>query len=65
LKSQEKNEGTVEGCQWRNIPRDLPPKSTLYDYLDLWNHDSTLAKVHHVLLVKCRERAAREPSPTA
>ncbi len=24
------------GCQWRAIPKDLPPKSTLYDYFDLW-----------------------------
>ena len=25
------------GCQWRAIPKDLPPRSTLYDYIDLWN----------------------------
>jgi len=24
------------GCQWRYVPKDLPPKSTLYDYFDLW-----------------------------
>jgi len=23
------------GCQWRAIPKDLPPKGTVYDYLDL------------------------------
>ena len=23
-------------CQWRYVPKDLPPKSTLYDYFDLW-----------------------------
>jgi putative transposase len=23
------------GCQWRAIPKDLPPKSTVYDYFDL------------------------------
>ena len=22
------------GCQWRAIPKDLPPKSTVYDYFD-------------------------------
>ena len=21
------------GCQWRAIPKDLPPRSTLFDYL--------------------------------
>jgi putative transposase len=25
------------GCQWRAIPRDLPPKSSVYDYFDLWS----------------------------
>src|SRR5687767_8770673 len=24
------------GCQWDAVPKDLPPKSTLYDYFDLW-----------------------------
>jgi len=23
--------------KWRAIPRDLPPKSSVYDYFDLWN----------------------------
>src|ERR1700737_292067 len=24
------------GCQWSAIPKDLPPKSSVYDYFDLW-----------------------------
>ena len=24
------------GCQWRAIPKDLPPKSTIHGYFDLW-----------------------------
>ncbi len=24
------------GCQWRAMPKDLPPKSTVYAYFDLW-----------------------------
>ena len=24
------------GCQWNAIPSDLPPRSTVWDYLDLW-----------------------------
>jgi transposase len=31
------------GCQWRAIPKDLPPKSTVYDYFDLWTYDGTSA----------------------
>jgi transposase len=30
------------GCQWRYLPNDLPPKSTVHDYLTRWN-SSTLA----------------------
>ena len=53
------------GCQWRAIPKDLPPRSTLYDYFDLWSWDGTLDRIHDALYVKCRERAEREASPTA
>jgi transposase len=53
------------GCQWRAIPKDLPPRSTLYDYFDLWSWDGTLERIHAALYVKCREAAAREASPTA
>ena len=53
------------GCQWRAIPKDLPARSTLHDYLDLWSWDGTLDRIHHTLYVKCREAAEREASPTA
>jgi len=53
------------GCQWRAIPKDLPPRSTLFDYLDLWSYDGTLDRIHHALYVECREQGEREVSPTA
>jgi transposase len=53
------------GCQWRAIPKDLPPRSTVYDYFDLWSWDGTLDRIHDALYVKCREAAARDASPTA
>ena len=53
------------GCQWRAIPKDLPPRSTLHDYLELWEWDGTLARIHHALCVKCREQISRDASPTA
>jgi len=52
------------GCQWKALPKDLPPKSTVYDYLDLWNWDGTLERIHHALYVEVREQAGREASPT-
>ena len=53
------------GCQWRALPKDLPPRSTVHGYLDLWNWDGTLDRIHHALYVKCREKAGRDASPTA
>lgn len=53
------------GCQWRALPKDFPPKTTVYDYLDLWRWDGTLLRIHHALYVELRERAGREASPSA
>ncbi len=53
------------GCQWRYVPKDLPPRSTLHDYLQRWNYDGTLGRIHHTLYIKCREQMGREASPTA
>src|SRR5438067_10341 len=53
------------GCQWRYIPKDLPPRSTVNGYFCLWGWNGTLEKIHHALYVKCREQVEREASPTA
>ena len=53
------------GCQWQALPKDLPPKSTVHDYLELWNWDGTLERIHHALYVAVREQEGREASPTA
>ena len=53
------------GCQWNAVPTDLPPKSTIYDYLDLWDWEGTLERIHYTLYLAVREQAGREASPTA
>jgi transposase len=53
------------GCQWRAIPKDLPPRSTVHRYLVRWEEDGTLDEIHHTLYLKCREQAECEASPTA
>ena len=53
------------GCQWKALPKDLPPKSTVHDYLTRWNYDGTIERLHHTLYVQCREAAGRQASPTA
>lgn len=52
------------GCQWRQIPKDLPARSTIFDYFTCWEDDGTLDRMHHTLYVQCREAAGREASPT-
>jgi transposase len=57
------------GCQWRHLPRDLPPRSTVHGYLQRWlqrwEWDGTLGAVHHCLYVACRGQAGGEAGPTA
>jgi transposase len=52
-------------CQWRALPKDLPPRSTVHGYLQRRDHDGTLMNIHDALYVACRELAEREASPTA
>ena len=53
------------GCQWRYLPKDFPPRSTVHNYFIWWHCDGVLDRIHHALYVECREQAEREGSPTA
>ena len=53
------------GCQWKALPKDLPPKSTAHYYFMLWDWDGTLERIHHALYVVSREQAERKVSPIA
>ena len=48
------------GCQWRYLPRDLPPRSTVYRYFCVWA-DGPLDRVHNDFYEKCRKQAERGP----
>src|SRR3977135_986370 len=37
------------GCQWRYLPVDFPPKSTVWRYFDQWRRDGTLDRIHDLL----------------
>src|SRR4051795_2911734 len=47
------------GSQWRFLPRDFPPKSTVWRYFDEWRHNGTLDTIHDTLRKKVR--AAEKP----
>jgi putative transposase len=42
------------GCQWRYLPKDFPPKSTVWRYFDEWRHNGTLDTIHDTLRQKVR-----------
>jgi putative transposase len=47
------------GCQWRYLPKDFPPKSTVWRYFDEWRHNGTLDAIHDSL--RRRVRTAEKP----
>ena len=58
------------GCQWKALPKDLPPKSTAHAYFMLWDWSGTLERIHEALYVlfarrKAKTRALRRRSLTA
>jgi len=53
------------GCQWRQLPKDFPPRSTVYNYFWEWTRYGVLDRIHHMLLAQVREMEGREASPTA
>ena len=53
------------GCQWRLLPRDYGPWSTVYDYYRTWRLDGTWERIHTTLREQVRQRAGRQPTPSA
>jgi transposase len=53
------------GCQWRMLPTDFPPFTTVQRYFYCWRDDGRWQTINHVLLMDLREAAGREASPTA
>ncbi len=53
------------GCQWRMLPKDFPPKSTVYHWFARWRDDGTWITANYILLMKAREALGREASPSA
>jgi putative transposase len=53
------------GCQWRMLPREFPPWSTVHHYFRMWRLDGTWEKINAVLREKTRVRAGRDPPTQA
>jgi putative transposase len=53
------------GCQWRNIPHDLPKSGTIRYYINKWTDDGTIEHIHAYLLAEIRTFDHRDEEPTA
>jgi len=53
------------GCQWRQLPKEFPPYSTVQGYFYRWVRDGRWEVINHALVMASREKIGREPSPTA
>jgi len=53
------------GCQWRQLPREFAPYSTVQGYFYRWSQDGTLGRINHALVTVAREASGRAASPSA
>ena len=47
------------GCQWRQLPKEFPPYSTVQSYFYAWSREGVFASVNHALVMAAREKAGR------
>lgn len=53
------------GAQWRALPHDFPPWSTVWSYFRIWRNDGTWERMHTALREQVRVKQGREPTPSA
>ena len=52
------------GCQWRALPKDFPPRSTVQGYFYRWRDDGTWHCINRNLVRLAREAAGRAATPS-
>jgi putative transposase len=53
------------GCQWRALPRDFPPRSTVQGYFYAWRDIGVWRRLVSALVRRARRALGRRPTPTA
>ncbi|MGH9625866.1 MAG: IS5 family transposase [Bryobacteraceae bacterium] len=53
------------GCQWRLLPKEFPPFSTVQRFFYRWRQAGLWQTINHALVMRVREAAGREASPSA
>lgn len=52
------------GCQWRYLPSEYPPRSTVHDWFVKWRNDGTWDQLVDDLRRLARNQSARDPEPS-
>lgn len=53
------------GCQWRALPKDFPPRSTVQGYFYRWRDDGTWHWINARLVARARQAQGRNAAPSA
>ncbi len=53
------------GCQWRALPHECPPWSTVWNSFRVWRNTGVWRHMMNVLRERVRVRMGREPTPSA
>ena len=53
------------GCQWRMLPKDLPPWQTVYGYFWRWTRSGRWAEINALLVRQVREQQGHAAKPSA
>jgi putative transposase len=53
------------GCQWRALPKEFPPYSTVQGYFYTWRDNGRWQKIVAALVQRSRQKLGRAPTPTA
>lgn len=53
------------GAQWRALPHEFPPWSTVWNYFRAWRLDGTWKQIYDRLREAARVKPGREPTPSA
>ena len=55
----------MTGCQWRALPKDFPPRSTVQYYFYLWRDQRIWRRINLALVRRARQALGRNAVPSA
>jgi putative transposase len=53
------------GCQWRALPKDFPPFTTVQYYFYAWRDTQLWRRINRALVERARRAVGRKPTPSA